>query len=260
MSNPCGFTASSYQDLADILCTVYTNLNGQLDSIKTDTLQIARSLGVPGYTPLYPSFVADSSGVGVDALTQSVKDDVASFSDGAFPYLIAINNTVNNISGAVIPGSGDSLLTQIGNTLSKVGNILTGIAFSFEQTDGGQLAFDLGAALQSLLSDPPDSLLTYDGPTAIPNGTPLEWPTGAYTIKIELSVPPTWGQLGGNPAIFIPAPARIARVADEGDMGRPQDIQVFNSELRRSSFNESDVIISLGPGVTGNYWWGKLFP
>lgn len=170
-----------------------------------------------------------------------------------------LQTDVTAIKAQVVPSSAPDLLTQLATLASNVLSIITGISFSFEKVDGSSLAYDLGAALQALLTDPPESLLSLDGPHTVVSGSQMEWPVGSYYLKIQTSPPASWGEIASNPVKYIPAVGYYTWLLDNGASTNPNPIETFNLDLKRPSLNTSDVIIWLHDGVAADYWWVKLF-
>jgi hypothetical protein len=271
MSNPCGFTAASYQDLADILCTVQTNLSSQVSTLigqvsALNNYVVDTSTGLPRViTDLdgLRDWVGDPSGgpTVYDQIGTAITDigNVQSTSNSILANGASQNTSLAEIN-ADVDEANDALGIQTGTKTtiidavqtSGVLSLIVGLA-DFVKVGGSSTTLDLVQWLLSLWNAPPLDLLTPHSPVALSVDTVLTPGDGVYGYVLNFTAPSYWGKRAGTPIEYIPY---IARAAWRGNFGTVGDlVHIASNEVQVYPLpgGATNLQVHLEPSVTGTY-------
>jgi hypothetical protein len=251
MSNPCGFTAASYQDLADLLCTVQTNILAQ-----TATL-IAQVSALNNY-------VTDSS-TGLPEVFDrfdSVDTQIANTHSAVDTTLVAVGTVASDVgevqtdldevNAAVgIAGGGKTDIIDAVQS-SGVFDVVIGL-IDFAKTGGGTLQMALVQWLISLWNSPPLALLTASSTHLLGLTNSIAVSTGTYGYVLDLTVPGYWGQRSSTPVLYQPPIGYVAWRGPFGTVGEPQSILTPEVQLYPVPTGATELQVQLLAGITGDY-------
>lgn len=271
MSNPCGFTAASYQDIADILCTVQTNLSSQLSTLiaqvsALNNYVVDASTGLPraiGDIDGLRDWVGDPMGgptvtdqlVTVASVVASISTDTGTIQSTQASQdvsLAEINADIDEANDAIgIAGGGKvDIIDAVQST--GVISLIVGLA-DFAKSGGGSSTFDLVQWLLSMWNAPPLAVLFPSSSAPLSTNISIGIAAGDYGYVLSFTVPAYWGRSAGTPVEYIPGVARAVFVGPYGKIGPMTSIVTDVSQVYPIPDGATSVEIHLEPGIVGTY-------
>jgi hypothetical protein len=271
MSNSCGFSAGSYQDLADLLCLVQTNIlaqttyiSGQVGSVQgtasdTDTRVAIMSgnlnglrdwIGDPSGGPTVYAQIATAIADILDV--QTTANDILTNGASQNVSIAEINSDVDEANDALgVAGVGK---TDIIDAVQQSGvlSVVVGL-IDFAKTGGGTLQLALVQWLISLWNSPPLALLTASSTHLLSQTNSITISTGTYGYVLNLTVPGYWGQRSSTPVLYQPAIGYCAWRGPFGTVGDPITILTPQMQLYPVPTGATVLDVQLETGIVANY-------
>jgi hypothetical protein len=271
MPNACGFTAASYQDLADILCTVLTNIDAHVDSVKTDVDTLSNVVtdptsGLPrilGNLNGLRDWVGDPGGgptvqgrfTNVDAADAAINSLVTScighvLDNGS--EIGEVQTDLDEVNAAVgLAGGGKTAIIDAVQANGVI-SLIVGLA-NFAKSGGGSGTQDLVQWLLSMWNAPPLDVLSLGGNIGLGTDNSIAINSGVYGYQFSFTVPSYWGIRLGNPTEYIPYIARAAFRGTYGVVGDITHVLTPTVQVYPIPTGASTLQVHLETGVTGHY-------
>lgn len=271
MSNPCGYTAASLQDIADLLCTVQTEIDGRLATLQTsiDSLQSDIFSGSGSFpdtidllTLLRDRLGDPGMGTNIDAKINDIKTELDSVQTDT--TTIQLTQASQNVSLAEINADVDEANDAIGVAgggkvdiidavqSSGVISLVVGLA-DFLKSGGGSSTLDLVQWLLSLWNAPPLALLHASGSITLATNNTIAIVAGDYGYTFAFTAPAYWGRRSGVPVAYTPMIGRAAFVGPFGTVGALVEIISDTAQVYPIPVGATELQVHLEPGITGTY-------
>jgi hypothetical protein len=271
MSNDCGFTASSYQDLADLICVLddhgATRTQQIIDAINVvlhdvavdaggpDTLfriatQLRTRLGDPGSGSNIDSKLNDLATTEAD-ISGALGDVSAKIGDmpTGYPSLVDLTYSFDQETSVA------NLATRAWLAVEQGGTSILDVVGSFIRAKfgGGSDLIPIGQWIAGIWDVPPVQVLTAGESGALAATQSFEVATGVYGYKLHFVVPGYWGQLSLDPVVYQPHIAVAAWRGPFGTVGPVVLLATPESQVYPVPPGATFLDIQLRPGITGTY-------
>jgi hypothetical protein len=280
MANPCGYTAASFQDVADLLCTVQEDIKARVSTAQDAIITALNS----GFAEVATDFgITDGKLDSIDAAIAwngTTAGTVAAHFGDVIARLGTVQTSVDEVNEDT-----DLIIDSVGNRVGPMGTILQNtwrsatdqsvvdIAYATEQATqfggnplgaligditaavfgGGTDIITLASTVEQIWNAPPLATLTLGSAAALAASNTIARASGSYGFVVELNIPGYWGRDEGEPANYVPAPARYQWRGFFGAIGPVGEIRSPVHMLYPIPVGADTLLISVLPGVVGQY-------
>jgi hypothetical protein len=271
MTNPCEYTASDFQELADVICTARTEIDNRLISLGTfvtamnDTITdtnarvttIENWIGNPGAAISVMHVInAIRSNVGdvdthITAFQTDVDAKLGTLGPGQLSIAASVWNalTSETVASQVnqIEDDTDTLTANVVSLQGVLGSIIASVF------GGGTSLIELATVIGSIWNAPPIDLVSRGPASALTTNTTITVPSGVYGYALDFDVPSFWGKRAGIPIEYVPFIARVGTTGPIGTLGTAIHVVLGEHILYPLPAGCHTVAVHLEPGVAGNY-------